>query len=60
MHYIDDITMCNDIARNVHCKIIMGKAVARDIHDGITMSNDIAVCTYDITMYVIFFILQNV
>ncbi len=60
MHYIDDITMGNDIARNVHCKIIMGKAVARDIHDGITMSNDIAVCTYDITMYVIFFILQNV
>ncbi len=32
-----DITMGNDIARDVHCEI--------------TMSNDVAMCTYGITMH---------
>ncbi len=41
-HY--DITMGNDIARNVHCEITMGKDIARDIHCDVTMSNDVAMC----------------
>ncbi len=49
-HY--DITMGNDVARDVHCEITMGNNVARDIHCDVTMSNDIAVCTYHgITMH---------
>ncbi len=49
-HY--DITMDNDVARDVHCEITMGIDIARDIHCDITMSNDIAMCTYhDITMH---------
>ncbi len=49
-HY--DITMDNDVARDVHCKITMGNDVARDIHCDVTMSNDIAMCTYHgITMH---------
>ncbi len=43
-HY--DITMGNDVARDVQCEITMGNNVARDIHCDVTMSNDIAMCTY--------------
>ncbi len=35
-HY--DITMGNDIARDVHCEITMGNDVVRDIHCDVTMS----------------------
>ncbi len=38
-HY--DITMCNDIARDIHCDITMGNDIARDIHCDITMGNDV-------------------
>ncbi len=49
-HY--DITMGNDIARNMHCDITMGNDVARDIHCDITFSNYVAMCTYHgITMH---------
>ncbi len=49
-HY--DITMGNDIARDVHCEITMCNDVASDIHYDVTMSNDVAMCTYhDITMH---------
>ncbi len=37
-----DITMSNDVARDVHCEITMGNDVARDIYCDITMSNDVA------------------
>ncbi len=48
-HY--DITMGNDVARDVHCEITMSNDIARDIHCDITMSNDVVMCTYhDITM----------
>ncbi len=47
-----DITMGNDIARNVHYKITMGNDIARDIHCDITMRDDVAMCTYHgITMH---------
>ncbi len=46
-----DITMGNDVARDVHCNITMGNDahcnitmgndIARDIHCGVTMSNGI-------------------
>ncbi len=50
IHY--DITMCNDIARDVHCEITMGNDVASDIHCDVTMINDVAMCTYHgITMH---------
>ncbi len=39
-HY--DITMGNDIARDVHSEITMDNNIARDIHCDVTMSNDIA------------------
>ncbi len=37
-----DITMGNDIARDVHSEITMDNNIARDIHCDVTMSNDIA------------------
>ncbi len=37
-----DITMSNDIARDIDCDITMGNDIARDIHCDITMRNDIA------------------
>ncbi len=43
-HY--DITMGNDVTRDVQCEITMGNDIARDIHCDITMSNDVAMCTY--------------
>ncbi len=43
-HY--DITMGNDVARDVHCEITMGNDVTRDIHCDITMINDFLMCTY--------------
>ncbi len=47
-----DITMGNDVARDVHCEITMGNAIAIDIHCDVTMNNDIAMCTYHgITMH---------
>ncbi len=49
-HY--DITMVNDIARDVRCEITMANDVARDIHCDVTLSNDVAMCTYhDITIH---------
>ncbi len=49
-HY--NITMGNDIARDVHCEITMSNDVARDIHCDFIISNDIAMCIYhDITMH---------
>ncbi len=49
-HY--DITMGNDVARDVHCEITIGNDIARDIHCDVTMSNDVAMCTYHaITMH---------
>ncbi len=38
----DDITMGNDIARDVHCNITMGNHIAKYIHCDNTMGNDIA------------------
>ncbi len=47
-----DITIGNDIARDVHCEITMGNDVARDVHCDITMSNDVTTYTYHgITMH---------
>ncbi len=49
-HY--DITMGNDVARDMHCEITMGIDVARNIHCDVIMSNDVAMCTYHgITMH---------
>ncbi len=49
-HY--DITMGNDIARDVHFEITMGNDVARDILCDITMHNDVAMFTYHgVTMH---------
>ncbi len=49
IHY--DITMGNDVARDVHCET-MDNDVARYIHCDVTMSNDIAMCIYNgITMH---------
>ncbi len=46
-----DITMGNDIGRDVHCEITMGNDIARDIQCDI-MSNDVAMYTYHaITMH---------
>ncbi len=47
-HY--DITMGNDIARDVYCEITMGNDIARNIHCDVTMSNDVTICTYGIIM----------
>ncbi len=42
-----------DITMVTHYDITMGNDVARDIHCDVTMSNDIAMCTYHgITMHV--------
>ncbi len=41
-----DITMGNNVARDVHCKITIGNDVDRDVHCDITMGNDVAMCTY--------------
>ncbi len=50
-HY--DITICNDITRDVTCEITVGNDIARDIHCDVRMSNDIAICTYHgITMHI--------
>ncbi len=47
-----DITMGNDIARDVHCEITMGNDIGRDIRCDATMSNDVAMCIYHgITMH---------
>ncbi len=43
-HY--DITMRNDIARDVHCKITMDINVAGNIHCDVTLSIDVGMCTY--------------
>ncbi len=43
-HY--DITMGNNVARDVHCEITMGNDVVKDIHCDVTMSNDVVICTY--------------
>ncbi len=41
-----------DITMATYCNITMGNDVARDIHYDITMSVDVAMCTYyDITMH---------
>ncbi len=43
-----NITMGNDVARDVHCEFTM----SNDVHCDITISNDVAMCTYHvITMY---------
>ncbi len=39
-----DMTMGNDVARDAHCEI--GNDVAMDIHCDVTMSNNVAMCTY--------------
>ncbi len=36
--------MGNDIARDVHCGMEMGKYFAIDVHYDITMSNDVYMC----------------
>ncbi len=43
-HY--DITIGNEVARDVHCEITMGNDIARDIHCDITMNSDTAMSTY--------------
>ncbi len=49
-HY--DITMGNDVDRDIHYDITMRNDVTRDIDCDVTMSNIIAMCTYHgITMH---------
>ncbi len=54
-HY--DITMGNDVARDVHCQITMGNNVAKDIHYDVIMSNDIAITMHnDVAMKVFYYV----
>ncbi len=39
-HY--DITIGNDVARDVHCEIIMGHGIVMDTHHDVTMHTDVA------------------
>ncbi len=50
-HY--DITMGNDVARDVHCEIKMGNDIARGIHCDITMHNDIAMNLFYYVLYML-------
>ncbi len=41
-----DITLGNEVVKDVHCEITMGNDVARYIYCDVTMSNDVTMCTY--------------